>query len=103
VIIFKYFFESQILEIRNLNTKLNYLSSKVLSLYCVFEVQNLVLCSTCEPLKFLDYKIMMKLWHKLHLILPLLVTFHQNLIRIYFGKCFEKNVVLYAIYSKKLQ
>ena len=39
---------------------------------------------------------MLKLRCKLHLILPLLVKFHQNLTRI------EKNVVLYATYSKKL-
>jgi hypothetical protein len=32
----KYFFEAQILNIHDLNTNLNYLSSNVLSLYCVF-------------------------------------------------------------------
>ena len=31
------------------------------SLNCVFEVQNLVLCLTHESLKFLDYKIMLEL------------------------------------------
>ena len=30
---------------------LNYLSSNVLSLYCIFDVQNLVLCLTCELIK----------------------------------------------------
>jgi len=55
---FKIFFDAQILNIHNLNTNLNYLSSKVLSLYCIFEVQNLVLCLTRKLLKFLDYNIM---------------------------------------------
>ena len=36
MIILKYFFEVQILNIHDLNTNLNYLSSNVLSLYCVF-------------------------------------------------------------------
>jgi hypothetical protein len=36
VIILKYIFEAQILNIHDLNTNLNYLSSNVLSLYCVF-------------------------------------------------------------------
>jgi len=36
VIILKYFFEAQILNIHDLNTILNYLSSKLLSLYCIF-------------------------------------------------------------------
>ena len=40
---------------------LNYLSSNVLSLYCIFDIQNLVLCLTCELIKFIDYKIMLKL------------------------------------------
>ena len=61
MIIFKYIFEAQILNIHDLNTNLNYLSSKVLSLYCVFDIQNVVLCFTHELLKFLDYKIMLKL------------------------------------------
>ena len=42
------FFEEQILNIHYLNTNVNYLSSNVLSLYCVFDVQNLVLCLTRE-------------------------------------------------------
>ena len=60
MIILKYFFEAQILNIHDLNTSLNYLSSNVLSLYCVFDVRNLVLCLTRE-LIFIDYKIMLKL------------------------------------------
>jgi hypothetical protein len=71
---------SQNLCISPLSTNLNYISSKVLSLYCVFYVQNLVLCLTCELLNFLDYKIM----RELHLILPLLVKCQQNRTRIYF-------------------
>jgi hypothetical protein len=43
---------------------------------------------TCELLKVLDYKIMMKLRRKLHLILPLLVKFQGNLTRIDFGIMF---------------
>jgi hypothetical protein len=39
---------------------LNYLSSNVLSLYCIFDVQNLVLCLTRELIKFIDYTIMLK-------------------------------------------
>jgi hypothetical protein len=60
VIILKYIFEAQTLNIHDLSTNLNYLTSKVLSLYCVFDVQNLVLCLTHELLIFLDYKIMLK-------------------------------------------
>ena len=45
---FKSLFEAQILNIHELNTHLNYLSSKVLSLYCVFDVQYLALCLTRE-------------------------------------------------------
>ena len=61
MIILKYFLEAQILNIHDLNTKLNYLSSNVVSLYCIFDVQNLVLCLTRELIKFIDYKIMLKL------------------------------------------
>jgi hypothetical protein len=42
-------------------SSLNYLSSNVLSLYCVFDVRNLVLCLTRLLIKFIDYKIMLKL------------------------------------------
>ena len=59
MIILKYVFEAQILVIHDLNIKINNLSSKVLSLYFVFDVQNLGLCLTRELLKFLDYKIML--------------------------------------------
>ena len=39
----------------------------------------------------------------LHLILPLLVKFHQNWTRIDFGIMFWTNVVLYEIYNKNLR
>ena len=62
MIILKYFLEAKILNIHDLNTNLNYLSSNVLSLYCIFDVQNLVLCLNRELLiKIIDYKIMIKL------------------------------------------
>ena len=61
VIIFKYFLEAQILNIHDLNANLNYLSSNVLSLYCIFDVQNLVLCLTRElVIKLIVYTIMLK-------------------------------------------
>jgi hypothetical protein len=44
VIIFKYFLEEQFLSNHDLNANLNYLSLNVLSLYCIFDVQNLALC-----------------------------------------------------------
>jgi hypothetical protein len=44
-----------LLNIHDLNKNLNYLSSNVLSLYCVFDVRNLVLCLTRELIKFIDY------------------------------------------------
>ena len=72
MIIFKYILEAQILNIHDLSTSLNYLSSNVLSLYCIFDVQNLVLCLTRELIKFIDYKIMLILQCKATLILPLL-------------------------------
>ena len=58
---FKIFLEAQILNTHDLNTNLNYLSSNVLSLYCIFDVQNLVLCLNREFIKIIDYKIMLKL------------------------------------------
>ena len=61
MIILKYILEAQILNIHDLNTNLNYLSSNVLSLYCIFDVQNLVLCLNRELIKIIDYKIMLKL------------------------------------------
>jgi hypothetical protein len=47
--------------IHDLNTSLNYFSSNVLSLYCIFDVQNLILCLNRELIKIIDYKIMLKL------------------------------------------
>ena len=44
-----------------LSTNLNYLSSNILSLYCIFDVQNLVLCLNRELIKIIDYKFMLKL------------------------------------------
>jgi hypothetical protein len=61
VIILKYFLRAQILNVHDLNTNLNYLSSNVLSLYCIFDVQNLVLCLNHELIKIIDYKFMLKL------------------------------------------
>ena len=46
--------EAQILNIHDLNTNLNYLSSNVLSLYCILDNQNLVLCLTRELIKLID-------------------------------------------------
>jgi hypothetical protein len=60
-IIPKYFLGAQILNVHDLNTNLNYLSSNVLSLYCIFDVQNLVLCLNRELIKIIDYKFMLKL------------------------------------------
>ena len=73
MIILKYFLEAQILNIHDLNTNLNYLSSNVLSLYGIFDVQNLVLCLNRELIKIIDYKNYAKISVKLHLILFLLV------------------------------
>jgi hypothetical protein len=70
----------------------------------LFDVQNLALCLTREVIKFIDFKIMLKLQCK--------TTFnsafvgeknHQNRTRVDFWMMFLKNVVLYEIYSKKLQ
>jgi hypothetical protein len=61
VIILKTILKHRFLNIHDLNTNLNYLSSNVLSLYCVFDVRNLVLCLTRKLIKFIDYKIMLKL------------------------------------------
>jgi hypothetical protein len=38
-----------------------YTISDVLSLYCIFDVQNLVLCLNREIIKIIDYKFMLKL------------------------------------------
>ena len=48
-----------------LNTNLNYLSSNILSLYCIFDVQNLVLCLNRELIAIIDYKFMLKLQCKI--------------------------------------
>jgi hypothetical protein len=61
VIILKYLLGAQIFNVHDLNTNLNYLSSNVLSLYCIFDVQNLVLCLNREIIKNIDYKYMLKL------------------------------------------
>ena len=104
MIILKYFLGAQILHVHDLNTNLNYLSSNVLSLYCIFDIQNLVLCLNRELIKITDYKFMLKLQCK--------TTFnsvfvgkknHQNRTRVDFGIMFLKNVVLHEIYNKKSQ
>ena len=62
VIILKYSFEAQILNIHDLNTNLNYLSSNVLSLYCVFWRSKFsFVFNSWTHIKFIDYKIMLKL------------------------------------------
>ena len=62
------------------------------------------MCLTRELMKFIDYKIMLKLQYK--------TTFnsafvwkknHENRTRVDLGILFLKNVVLYEIYNKKLQ
>ena len=99
MIILNYFLGAQILNVHDLNTILNHLSSNihVLSLYCIFDVQNLVLCLNRELIKIIDYKFM--------LILQCKTTFnsvfvgkknHQIRIRVDFGIMFFKNVVLYS-------
>jgi hypothetical protein len=87
----------------SLNTNINYLSSNVLSLYCIFDVQNLVLCLNRELIKIIDYKFMLKLQCK--------TTFNSVFVdkkiikieQVDFGIMFLKNVVLHEIYSKKSQ
>ena len=54
------FLESIDFKYSQLNTNLNFMFSKVLSLYCLPDVQNLVLCLTCERLKSLYNKAMLK-------------------------------------------
>ena len=61
MIILQYFLGAQILNVHDLSTNLNYLSSKVISLYCIFDVQNLVLYLNRELQKIIDYKFMLKL------------------------------------------
>ena len=61
MIILKYFLGAQILNVHDLNTNLNHLSSNVLSLHCIFDVQNIVLCLNRELIKIIDYKFMLTL------------------------------------------
>ena len=61
VVFCDYFLGAQILNVHDLNTNLNYLSSNVLSLYCIFDVQNIVLRLNRELIKMIDYKFMLKL------------------------------------------
>ena len=61
MIILEYFLGAHILNVHALNTNLNYLSSNVLLLYCIFDVQNLVLCLNRELIKIIDYKFMVEL------------------------------------------
>ena len=62
------------------------------------------LCLNCELIKIIDYKIMLKLQCKTTSY-PVFVgkKNHQNRTRVDFGIMLLKNVVLYEIYSKKLQ
>ena len=103
MIILKYFLEAQILNIHDLNTNLNYLSSNVLSLYGIFDVQNLVLCLNRELIKIIDYKMMLNLCKTTFNPVFVGKKNHQNRTRVDFGIMFLKNVVLYEIYSKKSQ
>ena len=61
VIILKYVLGAQILNVHDLNTNLNYLSSNILSLYCILDVLNLVLYLNRELIKIIEYKFMLKL------------------------------------------
>jgi hypothetical protein len=86
--------------------------------YCIFDVQNLVLCLNRELIKIIDYKFMLKLQCKTTFNSVFvgkknhqnqtrvdfgIMKFHQIQTRIDFGTMFSKIVVLYEIYSKKLQ
>jgi hypothetical protein len=59
VIILKYFFKAQILNIHDLNPKLNICLQMYYHCIVFFDIQNLVLCLTRELIKFIDYKIML--------------------------------------------
>jgi hypothetical protein len=62
VIILKYFFEAQILNIHDLHTNLNFCLQMYFHCIVFFDIRNLVLCLTRELIiKFIDYKIMLKL------------------------------------------
>jgi hypothetical protein len=87
---FKIFLGAQILTVHDLNTKLNYLSLNVLSLYCIFDVQNLVLCLNRELIKIIDYKFMLKLQCKTTFNSVFVGKSHQNKSRLWnnvFKKC----------------
>ena len=58
--------------------------------HCIvfFDGQNLILCLTRELIKFIDYKIMLKLQCKTTINSDLLIKNHQNLTRVDFGIMF---------------
>ena len=59
--------------------------------HCIvlFDVRNLVLCLTCERVKFIDYKIMLKLQCKTTINSVFVVEKnHQNRTRVDFGIMF---------------
>ena len=92
-----FFLGAQILNVHDLNTNLNYLSSNILSLYCIFDVQNLVLCLNRELIKIIDYRFMLKLQCKTKFNSVFVgKKNHQIRIRVDFGIMFFKNVVLYS-------
>ena len=73
-------------------------------MYCIFDVQNLVLCLNRELIKIIDYKFMLKLQCKTTLNSVFVgKKNNQNRTRVDFGIMFLKNVVLHEIYSKKSQ
>jgi hypothetical protein len=57
----EYFLGAQILNVDDLNTNFNYLSTNVLALYCIFDVQNIVLCLNRELIKIIDCKFIAKM------------------------------------------
>jgi hypothetical protein len=69
--------------------------------HCIvfFDVQNLILCLTRELIKFIDYKIMLKLQCNATCNSGFV---GKKIIKIDFGITLFKNVVLYEIYSKNL-
>ena len=69
-------------------------------LYCIFDVQNLVLCLNRELIKIIDYKIMLKLQCNATCNSGFV---GKKIIKIDFGITLFKNVVLYEIYSKTSQ
>ena len=77
------------------------MSSKVLSLYCLPDVQNLVLCLTCERLKSLYNKAMLKSQCKTTFKYALFVNISSKSDKN--SPVLKKNVFLYEIYIKTLQ